>query len=152
MTHTVWAGNYRYNSSIPESFLAAELRDTLPASKNRSTAPLKKIKTKFRHYKRGDTLLYCEVLKLTKLNGQEHILAVFAHSYIWERRSKSRVKIMYILQREREYLSTIFYTKAKRLQRRRVDTRVNAYMKLLKRDYPFINMWGVLDANAILHY
>ena len=96
--------------------------------------------------------MYCEVLKLTKMNGQEHILAVFASSYIWERRSKSRIKIMYIIQREREYLSTIFYTKAKRLERKRVDTEVSKHMKLLRREYPFINMWSVLDANAILHY
>lgn len=86
------------------------------------------------------------------MNGQEHILAVFASSYIWQRRGKSRIKIMYILQRERAYLSTIFYTKAKRLERKRVDTKISAHMKMLKREYPFINMWSVLDANAILHY
>ncbi len=151
-SHIAWAGK---KSDISVShFVAANFfeADSLPRSSAPKSTPPKKIKTRFRHYKRGDTLLYCEVLKLTKMNGQEHILAVFASSYIWQRRSKSRIKIMYILQRERDYLSTIFYTKAKRLERKRVDTRISTHMKMLKRAYPFINMWSVMDANAILHY
>ena len=111
--------------------------------------PLQFKNKKWRHYKRGDTLYYCDVLKLRSLNYKEHIFAVFGFAHIYARRSRSKLKIKYILKRESHYLSTIFYTKAVRLERKRVDTGYKAYMKILEKKYPSIMMWGVLDANAI---
>jgi hypothetical protein len=104
---------------------------------------------KWRHYKRGDTLYYCDVLKLRSLNYKEHIFAVFGFAHIYARRSRSKLKIKYVLKRENHYLSTIFYTKAVRLERKRVDTGYKAYMKILEKKFPSIMMWGILDANAI---
>ena len=106
-------------------------------------------KSKPGHYKRGDTLYYCEVLKLRNINHKEHILAVFSYSHILARKGRSKMKIKYVLNREKAYLSRIFYAKATVLEKKRVDMKVNKYMKGLERKYPIIKMWGVLDANAI---
>lgn len=104
---------------------------------------------KWRHYKRGDTLYYCDVLKLRKINYKEQVFAVFGYSHIYQRKSRSKLKIKYVLKREAHYLSTIFYSKAVRLERTRVDKGYKAHMKILEKKYPSIIMWGVLDANVI---
>lgn len=110
----------------------------------------KKKKPKPRKYKKGDTIYYCEVLKLSSHNYKEHTFAVFGYAHILARKGRSKMKINYILKRERNYLSKIFYTKAILLERKRVDTSVQEHMKLLEKKFPFVKMWGVLDANAMV--
>jgi hypothetical protein len=101
-------------------------------------------------YKKGDTLFYCDVLKLSNQDYGGHIFAVFGYSYIKERKGRSKIRIKYILNRERNYLSKIFYSRAVKVERSRVDVSVKKYMKQLEKKYPKVRMWGVLDANAIL--
>jgi hypothetical protein len=86
---------------------------------------------------------------LRKINYKEHVFAVFGYALIYERKGRSKIKIKYVLKREAHYLSTIFYTKALRLERTRVDKGYKEHMKILEKKYPSIMMWGVLDANAI---
>jgi hypothetical protein len=105
---------------------------------------------KSRKYKKGDTLYYCEVLKLSNQDYREHVFAVFGYSYICQRKGRSKIRIKYILNRERNYLSKIFYAKAVKIERKRVDESVKKYMKRLEKKYPTVRMWGVLDANAML--
>jgi hypothetical protein len=108
------------------------------------------IAVKSRKYKKGDTLYYCEVLKLSNQDYREHVFAVFGYAYIAERKGRSKIRIKYILNRERNYLSKIFYAKAVKIERKRVDISVKKYMKRLEKKYPAVRMWGVLDANAVL--
>ncbi len=102
-------------------------------------------------YKKGDTLFYCEVLKLSNQDYREHWFAVFGYAYISDRKGRSKLRIKYILKRERNYLSKVFYTKAMLIERRRVDISLRDYMKKLEKKFPNIRMWGVLDANAMLN-
>jgi hypothetical protein len=101
-------------------------------------------------YRKGDTLYYCDILRLSNQDYSGHVFAVFGYSYILERKGRSKIRIKYILKRERNYLSNIFYSKAIRIERKRVDMSVKKYMKDLEKKYPKVRMWGVLDANAIL--
>jgi len=106
-------------------------------------------KKKWRHYRRGDTLVYCDILQLDNIDYRHHVFAVFGFVHIHERRSRSKLKIKYVLNRESHYLSTIFYTKAIRIERKRIDIDYNLYLKQLEKKYPTIRLWGILDANAI---
>jgi hypothetical protein len=131
-------------SALPEQSQSVVFQD-VPDSSEKKKLRLNKP----RRYRRGDTLYYCEVLRLSNNNHKEHFLAVFGYAHILARKGRSKLKIKYVLNRERNYLSRIFYTKASVLEIKRVDIKVNPYMKELQKKYPFVRMWGVLDANAI---
>lgn len=105
---------------------------------------------KTRKYKKGDTLFYCEVVKLSNQDYREHVFAIFGYAFIAERKGRSKIRIKYILNRERNYLSKVFYSKAIKMQRKRVDVSLKDYIKILEKKYPNVRMWGVLDANAML--
>lgn len=111
---------------------------------------LNDVALKHKKYKKGDTLYYCDVLKLSNQDYGGHMFAVFGYSHIKERKGRSKIRIKYILNRERNYLSKIFYSRAVKIERNRVDISVKKYMKQLEKKYPKVRMWGVLDANAIL--
>jgi hypothetical protein len=139
------AGKLLFNDTIKKN-------DTGFAVNNDASPSEKMNKIKPRKYKRGDTLYFCEVLKLSSHNYREHYFAVFGFAHIIARKSRSKMKINYVLKRERNYLSNIFYSKAVVLEKKRVDTKVSAHMKKLEKRYPLIRMWGVLDANAIYQF
>jgi hypothetical protein len=146
-TLKIFTKNYDLNISEDTSNFKSGVIHSLQSA---LTGSPNKVKSKMRHYKRGDTLYYCEVLRLNDINYKNHVLAVFGYAHIKARRGRSKIKIKYVLSREKEYLSTIFYSRAMVLEKKRIDVKVNSYMKKLEKKYPNVKMWGVLDANALI--
>jgi hypothetical protein len=152
----IYAGSYISSCSMVLSSYASSVSAPLDTTGFHTVALMSMadddtdIAVKPKKYKKGDTLYYCEVLKLRNQDYRDHVFAVFGYSHIYQRKGRSKLRIKYILNRERNYLSKIFYANAVKVERNRVDISVKKYMKRLEKKYPTVRMWGVLDANAVL--
>lgn len=105
---------------------------------------------KKRKFKKGDTLVYCQILRLTDRDKKKQIMVVFANSVIRESKMRSRMKIDYMLKRERVYLHKVFFFDVDILDEQRVDTTIKEYMNAVQLYYPNAKIWGILNADGFL--
>lgn len=97
---------------------------------------------------KGDTLVYYQVLQLHTQDGKEYRMAVLAEAIIETTLSRTRMRIDYMLKRERVYLSRIFFAKVRVLEQARVPEQRELFLKQLEKRFPEIKVWSVLNVNA----
>lgn len=105
---------------------------------------------KKRKFKKGDTLMYCQILRLTDRDKKTQIMTVFANSVIRESKMRSRLKIDYMMKRERVYLHKVFFFDVDILDEQRVDTTIKEHMHEVHLSYPNAKIWCILNADGLL--
>jgi len=101
---------------------------------------------KSRHHK-GDTLIYYEVLHLKDIDYRQRKLVVFAKAVVTTRRSEARLKIRYLLKRERDYLGKIFFSRVDVIEADQTDMTTTRCLSELEKKYKGVSIWTILDAN-----
>lgn len=96
----------------------------------------------------GDTLVYYQVLYLRDQHRKELWMAVFAEAVAGQPPARTRMKADYLLQRERRYLSKIFFTRVEVVEEGKIRIPLPHHMKGLQDKYPGISLWTVLHVNA----
>jgi hypothetical protein len=105
---------------------------------------------KRRKFKKGDTLTYCQVLRLTDRDKKTRIMTVFANSVIRESKMRSKLKIDYMMKRERVYLHKVFFFDVDVLDEQRVDTSIKEHMNAVYIKHPNAKIWCILNADGLL--
>jgi hypothetical protein len=126
--------------------------DTVPVNNLfvANTNTEKKVK-KHKKPRKGDTVTYYQVLYLKGMDDKHHHMVVFAKSVIENRRSEAYLKIRYMLKREREYLSRIFFTDVTVLESRRTEITPVKYIPELNKKFKDISIWSVLDTDQFFN-
>jgi hypothetical protein len=101
--------------------------------------------------KKGDTLVYYEVLQLKDLNYSNKIMVVYVQSIVETRRSSATLHAKYLLKRERQYLSKIFFTSVSVLESNRTDKELLQSFSDLSNRYKGISLWTILNANQFFN-
>ncbi len=100
---------------------------------------------------KGDTLVYYEVLQLKDLNYTNNIMVVYVQSIVETRRSSAKLHARYLLKRERQYLSRIFFTSVSVLESNRTDKEPLQSFSDLSNRYKGISLWTILNANQFFN-
>lgn len=101
-------------------------------------------------FNRGDRIVYAQVLQLTGQNKEKFTMIVFADAAYENNLSRTRMKIDYVLKRERIYLAKIFFADADVLEELKDVIDINASMKKMEQKYPGLKCWSMLNADMIL--
>jgi hypothetical protein len=119
----------------------------LMVNSRESSAEESTVKTQL---KKGDRILYAQILKVVDQHKKESILIVFADALIEHNPARTRMKIDYILKRERIYLGAIFFAEVSVLEELKNVPDLDMCMKKMGQKYPALMCWSILNADAII--
>jgi len=96
-----------------------------------------------------ESLLVCQVLRLTNTNKEKSLMVVFCESPIKDSKQRARMRNDYMLKRERIYLSRVFFADVEVVEERKVSMEVKPFLKTLEEKYDGLKLWAVLNADTI---
>jgi hypothetical protein len=100
---------------------------------------------------KGSKLIYCQVLRLTHKTNEHNIMAVFSEVTVTASYQRAKMRNDYMLKRERIYLGNIFFADVDVLEESTKVMDIKLFMQTLRKRYSNIQLWAVLDGNAILY-
>ena len=99
-----------------------------------------------------DRVRIAQVLHLKDNEGKEWVMLVVADAPFDRSWGRSKLKINYLLRRERSYLSNIFFANVKVLEELPAAATTEATMKLLQPKYEGLKFWASLRTETLFPF
>ena len=93
--------------------------------------------------------IQCQVLKITNQSKQSRVMLVLVQSSLLENKSRTMMRLSYMLKRERVYLKNIFEADIAVLETYRTIVDINSLLQKLQSKYEGLQLWTVVDADAL---
>ncbi len=93
--------------------------------------------------------IQCQVLKITNLSKQSRVMLVLVETSLLENTGRTKMRLNYMLKRERIYLKNIFVADIVVLETYRTIVDINALLQNLQSKYEGLQLWTVLDAELL---
>lgn len=93
--------------------------------------------------------IQCQVLKITNLSNQSRVMLVLVETSLLENEGRTKMRLNYMLKRERVYLKNIFVSDVAVLETYRTIIDINSLLQNLLNKYEGLQLWTVVDADAL---
>ena len=106
--------------------------------------------TSHKSRKKGDRIVQAQILRLKNQNKETKWMIVFAEAEYQSSISRTKMRLDYILKRERIYLGNIFFADVAIVESVKEVTDMNLCLKTFVSQYPGLQLWSVLNADGIM--
>jgi hypothetical protein len=93
--------------------------------------------------------IQCQVVKITNQSKQSRVMLVLVETSLLENEGRTKMRLNYMLKRERVYLKNIFVADIVVLETYRTIIDINALLQKLQSKYEGLQLWTVVDADAL---
>ena len=94
-------------------------------------------------------MIQCQVLKITNQSKQSRVILVLVETSLLENEGRTKMRLNYMLKRERVYLKNIFVADIVVLETYRTIVDINSLLKNLQSKYEGLQLWTLVDADAL---
>lgn len=98
----------------------------------------------------SETILVCQVLRLTNQNKEKYFMVVFCETPIKDSKQRAKLRSDYMLKRERIYLANVFFATVDVVEEQKIQTDTKTYFRLLEDKYDGIRLWAILNTDLFL--
>ncbi len=93
--------------------------------------------------------IQCQVVRITNQSNQSRIMLVMVETLSSKNESRTKMRINYVLKRERLYLKNIFVADIAVLETYRTIVDIHSLLQNLQSKYEGLQLWTVVDADAL---